>query len=416
MKKLYSFIIIQFVILILASGAYAQEDTLTKEDLAFLDKLQKDTCQYFLEEIDKKSGLVKDSSRSASPCSIAGVGFQLSALCIADYRKWIDRRDSYKMALKILKTCKRKVEGNKGFFYHFVDVRTGKRVWRSELSSIDTALFLAGALFAGEYFGKEVKKLSLKLYEKVDWEWMLNNSNYLCMGWKPESGFLRSYWDSYSELMILYALAIGAPKNQIDPSLWFKWLRHQGSYKDSSYVYCGTGSLFVYQFSHAWIDFRKIKDPKTNWWENSVKATEANRQFCIDMSSEFKTFGPNCWGISASLGPNGYKGYGGQKAYYPVFDGTIAPYAVAGSLPFLPKKCIAALRYMYDNYQDKIYWKYGFKGAFNLDKNWFASESLAIDQGIMLLMIENFRSGLVWNYFMKLSCIKKWKESVERSK
>ncbi|MFC2140150.1 glucoamylase family protein [Candidatus Auribacterota bacterium] len=415
-KNLFLSFISLIILLIQSSGTLAEEKSrsISLQDHTFLNKVERDTFQYFLKERNPKTGLIKDSSRYGAPCSIAGMGFALSAICIADHRKWLNRNEAYRMVIKILKIFLRKVETKKGFYYHFVDVETGKRVWESELSSIDTAIFLAGALLAAEYFNtREIRVLSQRLYQRVDWAWMQNKSDFICMGWKPEQGFLPYYWDAYSEHMLLYALAIGASDNSVPLSSWYRWKRPKGEYKGVSYVYCGTGSLFVYQYSHAWINFKKIADKGVNWWDNSVKATKVNRQYCLDLSQKFKTFSSNCWGVTASLGPNGYKGYGTQVGYYPFSDGTVNPSAVAGSIPFLPKECIDALKYMYHNYKNKLYWKYGFKDAFNLDKNWFSNESLAIDQGITILMIENFRSGLIWKYFMKLPCIKKWKNLVE---
>lgn len=390
-------------------------ELIPEERVKFFDMLEKDSFSYFIDKADEKTYLVQDSSSYGSPCSIAAVGFALTAYCIADYRGWIDRKETLKRVKKILRFFLRKVEGHKGFFYHFVNMRTGKREWSSELSSIDTALFLAGALFAAEYLGsKEIESLAKKLYNRVDWKWMMNNSDFLSLGWTPESGFIRSYWDSYSEHMILYALAIGAEKNAIPASSWYRWNRPWGEYKGTSYIYCGTGSLFVYQYSHAWLDFRKIVDKGFSWWANSVKATKVSRQFAIDNADKFKGLGENSWGFTACVGPDGYKGYGSQVGYYPVYDGTVSPCAAAGSIPFMPKECYNALKHMYDTYGKKIYWKYGFKDAYNIDANWFSDESLAIDVGITVLMVENYRSALVWKYFMKRPFVKRWLDRIKK--
>lgn len=381
---------------------------ISDSDIKFLEKIQKDSFNFFMDLKNPKNGLVPDSSSWGSPCSVAGMGFFLSAICIANYRGWISRKEAYDLTHQILKTFLNDVQGYKGFFYHFVDMETGIRVWKSELSSIDTALFFAGALFAGEYFGDEVRTLSKELFNRVDWEWMTNGKKSLCLGWKPDYSFLNSYWSAYSEHMILYAMAIGAENNNIPAEYWFEWIRHKGEYEGNRYVYAGTGSLFVYQYSHAWIDFRQINDGKIDWWENSVKATITNRQYCIDNADKYETFNENCWGVTASQGPGGYQGYGVQVGYYPVYDGTVAPCGPAGSMPFLPKECIDALKFMNDNYEENIYTKYGFVDAFNIDEDWFALDHLAIDQGITILMIENFRSQLVWKYFMRLPFVIVW--------
>jgi hypothetical protein len=386
----------------------------TDED--FLDKLEYDSILYFVKEMNPSNGLIKDSSRPASPASVAAVGFGLTAICIGESRGWIAKDDAYHLVLKTLRTFRDTVPNERGFFYHFLDMRTGHRAWSSEISSIDTALFLAGALFAGEYYkGTEVETIARELYERVDWPWMLNGKKILCMGWKPESGFLWYYWDSYSEAIILYALAIGSPTHPIPAECWLEWKRPVDSYGDHRLIYCTTGSIFTYQYSHAWIDFRGLSEDipgpgpgiGINYFDNSVSAVKANRQFCIDNSDTYKTYGENSWGLSACLGPEGYKGYG-AKPGAALNDGTLPPSGMAGSLPFDPIASMNGLKKLYADHKEFLYGKYGFKDAFNLDKNWWAEEYLGIDIGITVLMIENYRSGLVWDRFMKLPAIKNW--------
>lgn len=377
-------------------------------DEQFLEKLEYDSINYFIRESNPSNGLIRDSSRPGSPCSVAAVGFGLTAICIGESRGWVKKDDAYNIVLKTLKTFRDKVPNEKGFFYHFLDMRTGQRVWNSEVSSIDTALFLAGALFAGEYFkGTEIENIAKTLYERVDWPWMLNDRKILCMGWKPEQGFLWYYWDSYSEAMILYALAIGSPTHPIPPECWFEWKRPVDSYKDYRVVYCSTGSIFTYQYSHAWIDFQKLYEDDINYYNNSVNAVKANREFCIDNSLSHKAYSEDSWGLSACLGPDGYKGYG-AKPGGGFNDGTIPPCGMAGSLPFDPLASIKGLKNLYAKHKNFLYGKYGFKDAFNMDKNWWAEEYLGIDVGISVLMIENYRSGLVWSKFMELPAIKNW--------
>lgn len=378
------------------------------QDEQFLDRLEHDSILYFAEQANSVNGLIKDSSRPGAPCSVAAVGFGLSAMCIGQSRGWIDRDKAYERVVKTLRMFRDNVPHEHGFFYHFLDMRTGARTWNSELSSIDTALFLAGALFAGEYFkGTEVEDIARELYERVDWPWMMNGKSVMCMGWQPGSGFLWYYWDSYSEAIILYALAIGSPTHPISKEAWSVWKRPVDSYNGLDVVYCYTGSLFTYQYSHAYIDFRNLYDGDINYFENSVNATKANREFCIDNASKHKTYGDDSWGLTASLGPDGYRGYGAKpgEAYH---DGTISPCAAAGSVVFDPDAAIAALKKMYDEHGKFLYGKYGFKDAFNIDKGWWAEEHLAIDVGITLLMVENYRSGLVWEKFMDLEPVKKW--------
>ena len=388
----------------------------TTESGNFLDKVEHDTFKYFLHTMNSETGLVKDNSKPRSPCNVAGIGFFLSALCIGQERGWIAPDEARKTTHQILSFIYDQMEHKNGFLYHFVSTKTGQRVWNSEISSIDTALFLAGALSAGEYFGGEIQTLAHKLFDRVDWEWMMNKSDFLCMGWTPEQKFLRSYWDRYSELMILYALAIGSETHPIPERSWNRWRRDRKTYKDYTIVYCGTGSLFTYQYSHGWMDFRYINDPKTDWWKNSLDATQANREFCINTTGEYKSFGENSWGITACLGPRGYKPYGAEPGYYPEYDGTVAPCAAAGSIVFTPSESIQALKHMYDTYGSKLYGKYGFKDAYNLDENWFADQSITINQGIMLVMIENYRSGLIWKLFMKNRYVRNWLKRCNLSK
>ena len=390
---------------------------ISKRDEAFLNKLERDSFKYFLKEVNPENGLIKDSSRPGAPASTAVVGFGLTAICVGESRGWISEKNAYERVLQVLRTFRYKVPHERGFFYHFLDMRTSKRTWGSEASSIDTALFLAGALFAGEYFkGTEVERLANELYNRVDWPWMLNGKDVICMGWKPETGFLRYYWDSYSEAMILYALAIGSPTHPIDKGAWFAWKRTKGSYDDYNVVYSYFGSIFTYQYSHAWIDFRNLVDNDgTNYYTNSIEASLANRQFCIDKSNEYLAYNENSWGVTACLGPNGYKGYG-AKPGEALNDGTITPSGMAGSIVFCDEEVIEGLKTLYNDHRRFLYGKYGFKDAFNLDKDWWAEEYLGIDVGITLVMIENYRTGMIWNKFMDIEAINNWTQKCFNTK
>ena len=237
---------------------------------------------------------------------------------------------------------------------------------------------------------------------------MMNGRKVMCMGWKPETGFLWYYWDSYSEAIILYALAIGSPTYPIDKDAWFEWKRTPGSYKNYDVIYSYFGSIFTYQYSHAWIDFRKLYDEgDINYHTNSVNATLANKEFCIDNQDKYETYGDNSWGLTACIGPEGYRGYG-AKPGAAFNDGTIAPSGIAGSIVFADEECINGLKFLYDNYKSFLYGKYGFKDAFNIDKDWWAEEYLGIDQGVTVLMIENYRTGMVWHTFMSIEPIRSW--------
>ncbi len=381
----------------------------TQEQSSFLLKVQKDSAHYFWEEANPDNGLIKDASGGYSPCSIASVGFGLVSLCVLEKHGWKSRDAVMKRIVRTLKTMRDKVDQENGFFYHFVSMKDGRRVWKSEVSSIDTALLVAGALFAGEYFkNTEVEQLAQEIYERVDWPWMMNNKDIMDMGYRPESGFLPYYWDSYNEGMILYALAIGSPTHPIPKETWWAWKRPVTQSMAGPMVYCHTGSLFVYQFAHAFLDFRNLYDGRINYWKNSVKATLANRYFCIENKSRYKTYDDDVWGLTACLGPDGYKGYGAEPCDKPLHDGTVAPSAVAGSLPFTPKLSIAAMEAIYARYGSMVYGRYGFYDAFNADKNWSAKSYIGINQGITVMMIENMMDHTIWAYFMKHPAIKKW--------
>lgn len=395
------------VFLVRAAPLHGAE--ITAEDRALLTKIEKDSLQYFIRMSDKLTGLTRDSSRPGSPASIAATGFSLAAISIAASHGWLDKDYAFKQLRKTLKTLLNKAHHQNGFFYHFLDPRTGRRVWGSEASSIDTALLLAGALLAGQYYPHtDIERIAHKLYRRVDWLWMTHGESLVCMGWKPESGFLPYYWDSYNEHLILQALAIGAPAHPLPPAYWEEWLRPEGEYGGKTIVYSYSGSLFTYQYAQAFIDFRKLNDRGINYHENSIKATLANREYSLSFRNESKSYSESSWGLSASLGPGGYKAYGGKPGMG-LQDGTIAPYAAIASLVFTPDLSLAAIRHFYTHHKERLYGHFGFKDAFNLDKKWWAEEYLGIDQGITFLMLENFLGdGIVWQKFMALPAIQRW--------
>ncbi|MCB9799784.1 MAG: hypothetical protein H6757_03395 [Candidatus Omnitrophica bacterium] len=372
-------------------------------------QIQKDSAGYFIRMSDKMTGLTRDSSQTGSPASIAATGFALAAVAVAGAHSWVDPDYAKKQIEKTLSSALHKVEHKNGFFYHFVDGRTGKRVWGSEASSIDTALFLAGALVAAQYYpGTSIDHMAHQIYERIDWQWMMNGSDLICMGWKPESGFLPYYWDSYNELIILQALAIGAPKRPVPPKAWDAWFRNEDSYNDKNIIFSYSGSLFTYQYSQAFIDFRNLWDVDINYFENSRLATLANFEYSQSFQNQHKGYSANSWGLSASLGPGGYKAYGALPGEG-LHDGTIAPYAAIASIVFTPAESIAASLFFYENYHEKLYGHFGFKDAFNLDKHWWSDQYLGIDQGIIVLMLENFlNQNVIWNKFMQLDAIQRW--------
>ncbi|MBN1493669.1 MAG: hypothetical protein JW938_05925 [Candidatus Omnitrophica bacterium] len=383
----------------------AQETT---EDL--LSKVQRDSINYFLKYSHPKTGLIPDSNMPHAPASIAATGFSLIALVVAAENQWLTYDEAYDKVKRTLFTLQNKVQHERGFFYHFISTNSGKRIWESEASSIDTALCVASALIAGQYFKDTiVEKLARSIYERVEWDWMLNNTHLFCHGYKPESGFLPYYWDTYSEHLILHVLSIGALRHTVPSQCWSEWTRLEETYNGLPVIFAHSGSLFTYQFSHMFVDFRELSDNGIDYFTNSKNATLANRAFCINSRDMHPTYGENIWGLSASLGPRGYKAYGARpgRAFH---DGTIAPYAILSALPFCEEEALRSITYIYENYKDNVYSQCGFRDAFNLEENWVADHYIGIDQGITVGMIENYRSELIWRLFMELPSTTRWIE------
>ncbi len=377
-----------------------------------LNKELKGSYKFFIKEANtnKKSkgyGLIRDKSElSPEIASIASVGYGLAALVIGVERNYITFPKAFERVSKTLDTFLNNMESTNGFFYHFINLETAKREWKSEVSIIDTGIFICGALLAGEYFGGTIKEKATKLYKNINWEWYLDKStNQFYMGYTPENGFF-GHWDMYAEQLMLYILGVASPTFPVETSTYSNFQKPVTDYKgikDIVYTYCGT--LFTYQYSHAWIDFRNRKDEQgIDWFENSKKATLANRKYCIENQEKYKTFGENSWGLTACIGPKGYNGgFGAMPAFSTLEenDGTVSPSGAAGSIIFTPKLSIKALEH-YAHFP-KFWGKYGFKDAYNLDgkRPWYAKECIGIDKGISMLMIENYLSGLIWKYFMR---------------
>ena len=295
--------------------------------------------------------------------------------------------------------------GKNGFLYHFVDQSSGARAFSSEVSSIDTAILLCGILTCRQYFtDATIKSLATQIYGNVDFQWMLNGGATLSMGWTPENGFLATRWDHYSELMMLYLLAMGAPNPMfaIPATSWAAWSRPGIQYQGLAYI-SGSDPLFVHQYSHAWFDFRNKRDAFTDYFQNSITATQAHRLFCISLAPQFPDYSADLWGITASDSRSGYVAWGGPSAQGgtigPV-DGTIVPCATAGSLPFDFSETIHVLRWIRGHYA-QAWQRYGYVDAFNPLNGWYDPDVIGIDVGISMLMAENQRTQLVWNTLMK---------------
>lgn len=377
----------------------AEVDILLRmNDDTLLDAIARETFDFFWYEADPTTGLIKDRSTPDSPSSIASVGFGLASIAFAVDRGWIDYERGYERVLTTLNTfLNGGVQGEHGFFFHFVTMDTGERVWGCEVSSIDTALLVAGALAAGEYFADtEVQEKAQLLYENVDWQWMMGGGDMPRMGWKPETGFLTSSWDHFDESMILYALAIGSPTHPIPAQTWQNWKRPVNI--SGEYIYLINDVLFVYQYPLAFLDLLGEEDAFANYWNNTTRACERNRQFAIDNAEKYATYRDGVWGISASDGPHGYRAYGASHSTH---DGTIAPYASLACLPFTPKIALESVRAILTKYGAKAWGEYGLVSAINEDEDWFSTEHIGIDQGDALLMIANAQDGFVWNLFMQ---------------
>jgi len=379
---------------------------LTPDDETFLDDLQRRGIQFFLDEADPVTGLMPDRARATGGrvnevASIASVGFGLTAICIGVERGWIPRQEGYDRAIRVIRFLKDHGAHQHGYFYHFLDMRTGQRAWNCEVSNIDTALLMAGVLTVRQYFpDTELASLANELYERVDWVWMSNDKGEMHTGWSPEKGMFEGTWSGYSECPVMVALmGMGSRTHPLPPETWKTWKRRPVySYAGLSYVACPP--LFTHQFPQCWFDLRGLHDGTMNYFRNARLATIAQRQWTIDeLSRRFPTYGPEIWGLTASDSEHGYTVWGGPPEHGRI-DGSVVPCAAGGSLAFEPRLCLDALRAMRDRYGQKGYVKYGFVDAFNPATGWYNRDVIGIDVGPIVLMAENCRSGFVWKTFM----------------
>ncbi|MEO6525559.1 MAG: glucoamylase family protein [Gemmatimonadaceae bacterium] len=416
----------------------------TPSQSAFLDTVQRRTFDWFWETTNPANGLVPDRWPTKSFSSIASVGFGLTAYLVGAEHGWITReqaRDRVLTTLRFFWTAPQggdsaNVTGHRGFFYHFVDMERGLRFQRVELSTIDTGLLLMGVLACRQYFDRAepadsiVRALADSIYFRVDWPWARDAAASLTMGWHPERGFITSRWIGYDEAMLLYALALGSPTHPLGPEAWdawtatYKWDRFHGQ------EYVMFAPLFGHQYSHVWIDFRGIQDGYMrtrgiDYFENSRRATLAHRAYAIANPGGWRAYSDSVWGLTASDGPldSAFVVAGRRRQFHTYWargagtdeindDGTLVPTAAGGSVPFAPEIAIPALLAMRRTYGDPLFTRYGFVDAFNptlTDASlrvsqgrivpgvgWFDTDHLGIDQGPILLMIENHRTEFVW--------------------
>lgn len=402
-----------------------------------LGVLQRDTFEYFLNESNRANGMVPDSTREGSHASIASIGFALTAYTIGVERGFITRHDAVERTLTTLRFFRDSEQseeagatGYKGFYYHFLHMDTGRRAWKSELSTIDSAFLLAGMLTSAAYFDRdtpeegEIQSIGEELYARADWEWMLNAGETVSMGWTPERGFLRYRWEGYTEALILYVLALASPTHPIPAECYraqsrtYRWKRLY----DQEFLYAGP--LFIHQLSHMWIDFRGIQDAfmrerGIDYFENSRRATYVQQQYAIRNPRGYKGYNEHCWGITASDGPGPsclkidsverrFFDYKARGIPYGPDDGTIAPWAAAASLPFAPEIVLPTLQHFSDVYPEATS-KYGFKCSFNPtfhgenneESGWISKGYYGLDQGPIVMMVENHRTEFLWGLLKK---------------
>jgi len=402
-----------------------------------LDKLQRETFGYFKKETNLRNGMVPDNTRTGAHASIAAIGLGLAAYPVGVERDFISREEAVERVLTTLRFFWHSERGKhpdatgyKGFYYHFLHMDSGRRAWESELSTIDSTILIAGALASATYFDQgttqeeEIRRLADDLYHRVDWQWALNGGAKVTMGWKPKCGFLPYSWEGYNEAILLCVLGLASPTHPL-PAETYKAFTSTYCWKEI----CGQeflygGPLFIHQLSHMWIDFRGIEDAfmrekGIDYFENSRRATYVQQQYAIRNPREFKGYGETAWGITASDGPGPavlkidgierrFFDYEARGMPYGPDDGTIAPWAAATSLPFAPEIVLPTLQYFNDAYPDMTS-EYGFKCSFNPTFNegyqsprgWVSKGYYGLDQGPVVIMIENHRSGFFWNLMRK---------------
>ncbi len=395
------------------------------DDDAMLGRLQRAAFEYFLRNANAQNGLIADTTREGAPSSIAVVGFALSAYPVGVEHGWIDRADAAGRTLVTLQffmdsdqSGAPTATGHRGFYFHFLDMHSGTRVWLSELSLIDTALLMAGVLTAAAYFTAEtpaeveLRRLADALYRRVDWRWAQSDGSAVMHGWKPECGFLHYGWEGYSEAILLYVLGLGSPTHPLTEQSFLDWTVTYQWENLYGIDFLYAGPLFIHEFSHVWIDFRGIQDrfmreKDCDYFENSRRATYVQREYAMRNPRSFTGYSADCWGLSAGDGPSAeprlvagrrqaFYGYAARGVPYGPDDGTIAGPATLSSLVFAPEIALPALRRITargpGNADDSSLRASGF----NPTVGWVSEGSFGLDQGMIVLMIENYRCGLLW--------------------
>ena len=401
---------------------------LAPDDVAMLDNLQRSAFDYFVQHTNTANGLVADTSRPGSHASIAVVGFALSAYPVAVERGWVARSDAVRRSLAALRFFMHsdqsgtpEATGAHGFYFHFLHMDSGTRAWRSELSLIDSSLLVAGMLTAAAYFSAatadetELRALADALYRRVEWRWAQRKDATVALAWKPESGFLRYRWQGYSEALILYVLGLGSPTHALTADSFEAWTRTYQWENLYGYDFLYAGPLFIHQFSQAWIDFRGIRDrfmreKRCDYFENSRRATCIQREYAIRNPLSFTGLGADCWGLSAGDGPRtarqrvanrrqAFYGYAARGVPYGPNDGTLSGPATLASLVFAPDIVVPAVRQWMAQGGEQALLASGVNATVRTPNGrpWVSEGRFGLDQGLLVLMLENHRSGLVWH-------------------
>lgn len=400
------------------------------KQMALLRELQEHAYRFFSEECDPQNGMHYDSSQADSPQCIASAGMGLACYPVAVENHFITRRKAIKQALKTLRFLSASEQsenanatGYRGFYYHFLGHQDGRRTWNCELSSIDSTLLVAGMLASQKYFWRdaaderELRDLAQQLYERMQWNWMRNGANGVALGWKPETGFLNYSWKGYNEGLLLYLLALGSPTHPIPRRCYEEWCSTYQWKKLYGYEFLYAGPLFIHQLSHCWVDFRGIRDAFMNkhnsdYFENSRRATLVQRAYAKRVSDRWRGYSEHGWGISASDGPGPavkkvqgkmrrFWDYRARGVPFGPDDGSISPWAAIASLPFAPQEVLQAVHYFEKlNFRDPD--AYGYETTINFSfledrkKFWVSRRHIGINQGPVILMIENHLTGLIW--------------------
>ncbi|MEX0721996.1 MAG: glucoamylase family protein [Balneolaceae bacterium] len=417
-------------------------DTLYEVPVSFLEDLKLRTFNYFWEVVDTTTWQTDDRYPNRTFTSIAATGFALPSYVIGIHNNFVSREEGAERVLNVLEWLWESPQGNepegmtgyKGFYYHFLNYEDGERFKQVELSTIDTALLMAGILTAQSYFDGDnqvenrIQELADSLYLRVEWNWAMNENPAMSMGWRPESDFISAKWEGYNEAMILLILALGSPDHSIPDNSWDVWTSTYEWEEFYNYEFINFGPLFGHQYSQMFVDFREIQDEYMqekgiDYFENSRRATLSNRAYCINNPSNFEGYSETTWGLTACDGPsNETRKMDGKEVQFRTYhargaadgyiedDGTITPTAAGGSIPFAPEITLGTLFSMKENYGSQLYKEYGFIDSFNMtfdEEGWFNPDYLGIDQGPILIQLENLETELIWSLMKENPYIRK---------